>query len=132
MVGAGYVAFDVRQRSRAPARSAVKIIIFGAGSAGSQLAHRLAGQPGAEYRPVAMLDDDPAKRRLRIRGIPVLGDRTRMAAAAAKTGATVLVIAIARASGPVIRALTPAPQTPRLLPKLIPPLPEPPPPAPPS
>jgi len=120
MLGARYVAFAVRQRSRAPARSAVKIIIFGAGSAGSQLAHRLAGQPGAEYRPVAMLDDDPAKRRLRIRGIPVLGDRTRMAAAAAKTGATVLVIAIARASGPVIRDLTAAAESCGLVPKVIP------------
>jgi FlaA1/EpsC-like NDP-sugar epimerase len=120
MLGARYVAFAARQRSRAPARTAIKIIIFGAGSAGSQLVHRLAGQRGSEYRPVAMLDDDPAKRQLRIRGIPVLGDRTRMAEVAAKTGATVLIIAIARASGTVIRELTEAAESCGLRPKVIP------------
>ena len=38
----------------------MKVIIFGAGSAGTELAQRLAGQSDSEYRPVAMLDDDPA------------------------------------------------------------------------
>ena len=47
------------------------------------------------YRPVAILDDDPAKRRLRIDGVPVLGGRGQMAEVAASTGARVLVIAIA-------------------------------------
>src|ERR1039458_1406623 len=116
MLGARYVAFAARQRSRAPASSAVKIIIFGAGSAGTQLVQQLTGQPDAEYRPVAMLDDDPAKRRLRIRGIPVLGSRSQLAATAASTGATVLVIAIAGASGSVIRDLTRAAEAGGLVP----------------
>ena len=120
MLGARYVAFAARQRSRAPASSAVKIIIFGAGSAGTQLVQQLTGQPDAEYRPVAMLDDDPAKRRLRIRGIPVLGSRSQLAATAASTGATVLVIAIAGASGSVIRDLTRAAEACGLVPKVIP------------
>ena len=70
------------------------------------LIRRLHREPNAAYRPVAVLDDDPAKRRLRIHGIQVLGDRTRMAEVAARTGATVLVIAIARASGTAISELT--------------------------
>ena len=70
------------------------MIVFGAGDAGTILISRLTAEPDAAYRPVAILDDDPDKRRLRIRGIPVLGDRTRMAEVAAATGATVLVIAI--------------------------------------
>lgn len=120
MLGARYLAFAVRQRSRAAASSAVKIIIFGAGSAGTQLAQRLAGQHGSEYQPVAMLDDDPAMRRLRVRGIPVLGGRDQMAEAAAATGATVLVIAIARASGAAIRELTLQAERCGLTPKVIP------------
>ena len=120
MLGARYVVFAVRLRSRAAASSAVKVIIFGAGSAGTQLAQRLAGQSDSEYRPVAMLDDDPALGRLRIRGIPVLGDRGQMAAVAAATGATVLVIAIARASGPTIRELTLQAESCGLVPKVIP------------
>jgi FlaA1/EpsC-like NDP-sugar epimerase len=120
MLGARYVVFAVRQRSRTPASSAVKIIVFGAGSAGTQLVQQLTGQHDADYRPVAMLDDDPAKRRLRIRGIPVVGDRTQLAAAAASTGATVLVIALAGASGAVIRDLTRAAEACGLVPKVIP------------
>ncbi len=120
MLGARYIAFAVRQRSRTPASSAVQIIVFGAGSAGTQLVQQLIGQHDAEYRPVAMLDDDPAKRRLRIRGIPVVGDRTQLAAVAASTGARVLVIAIAGASGAVIRDLTKAAEACGLVPKVIP------------
>ncbi len=120
MLAARYLVFAVRQRSRAAASSAVKVIVFGAGSAGTQLVHRLAGQHGSEYRPVAMLDDDPALRRLRIRGIPVLGGRDQMATAAATTGATVLVIAIARASGAAIRELMAQAEACGLVPKVIP------------
>ena len=120
MLGARYMAFAVQQRSRTPASSAVRIIVFGAGSAGTQLVQQLTGQHDAEYRPVAMLDDDPAKRRLRIRGIPVVGDRAQLAAVAASTGATVLVIAIASGSGAVIRDLTRAAEACGLVPKVIP------------
>jgi FlaA1/EpsC-like NDP-sugar epimerase len=120
MLGARYATFAVQQRSRAPASSAVKIIVFGAGSAGAQLVQQLLAQPGSSYQPVAILDDDPGKRRLRIRGIPVAGDRSRLAATAAQTGASVLVIAIASASGTVIRDLTRAAEECGLVPKVIP------------
>jgi FlaA1/EpsC-like NDP-sugar epimerase len=120
MLGARYVVFAARLRSRPPAPTAVKIIVFGAGDAGAQLISRLATQPGAPYRPVAILDDDPAKRRLRISGVPVLGGRDQMAEAAASTGATVLVIAIAGRSGGVIKDLTEAAERCGLIPKVIP------------
>jgi FlaA1/EpsC-like NDP-sugar epimerase len=80
----------------------------------------LLGEPESAYRPVALLDDDPAKRRLRVHGIPVLGDRAKMAEVAAATGATVLVIAIARASDPAIRDLTRRAEQCGLTPKVIP------------
>jgi FlaA1/EpsC-like NDP-sugar epimerase len=120
MVGARYALFTVRRRLRAPASAAIPVIVFGAGAAGSQLIHSLLSQPGSGYRPVAVLDDDPAKRRLRIHGIPVLGDRTSMPEAVASTGATVLVIAIARGSGTAIRDLTAAAERLGLVPKVIP------------
>jgi len=122
MLGARYVLFAVRQRIRtpAPAQATMKVIVFGAGEAGTQLVHSLLTHPDAEYRPVAILDDDPDKRRLRIFGVPVLGDRTSMAQAAARTGATVLVIAIARASGTAIRDLTAQAERCGLMPKVVP------------
>ncbi len=121
MLGARYVLFAVRQRIRRPASAAaVKIIVFGAGAAGTQLVHSLLTHPDSQYRPAAILDDDPDKRRLRIFGVPVLGDRSAMAEAAARTGATVLVIAIARASGTAIGDLSAEAERCGLIPKVIP------------
>jgi FlaA1/EpsC-like NDP-sugar epimerase len=120
MLGARYAAFAIRQRARPAAPTAVKIIVFGAGDAGTQLIHRLATQGGAAYRPVALLDDDSAKRRLRIHGVPVLGGRDQLAEIAASTGAGILVIAIAGGSGKVIHDLTEAAERCGLVPKVIP------------
>jgi FlaA1/EpsC-like NDP-sugar epimerase len=120
MLGARYVAFAARLRSWPPDPTAMKIIVFGAGTAGAMLIHRLATQPGAAYQPVAILDDDPLKRRLRIHGVPVLGGRGQMAQVAASTGAGVLVIAIASGSAEVIRDLTETAGRCGLVPKVIP------------
>jgi FlaA1/EpsC-like NDP-sugar epimerase len=120
MLGARYVAFAARLRSRPPAPTAERIIVFGAGNAGTQLIARLAALSGATYRPVAILDDDPLKRRLRICGVPVLGGRAQLAQVAASTGARVLVIAIAGRSGRVIRDLTEEAERCGLIPKVIP------------
>jgi FlaA1/EpsC-like NDP-sugar epimerase len=124
MVVARYVVFAARHggpwRGRRQATAGVKVIVFGAGEAGTALIRRLLAEPDSAYRPVALLDDDPAKRRLRVYGIPVLGDRTRMAEVAAGTGATVLVIAIARASGTVFRDLAARAEQCGLTPKVIP------------
>jgi FlaA1/EpsC-like NDP-sugar epimerase len=127
IVAGRFVLYAVRQRSRSPEHSPAtgdpedaKVIVFGAGDAGAKLISRLLTEPDAAYRPVALLDDDPRKRRLRIRGIPVMGDRTRMAEVAAATGATVLVIAIAKGSGTAIRDLSAWAERCGLTPKVVP------------
>jgi FlaA1/EpsC-like NDP-sugar epimerase len=120
MLGARYVNYAARLRSRPAAPTAERIIVFGAGDAGTQLIGRLAALSGAAYRPVAILDDDPLKQRLRICGVPVLGGRAQLAQVAASTGARVLVIAIAGRSGRVIRDLTEAAGRCGLVPKVIP------------
>ncbi len=120
MIAARTVIRAARQRSRQSATSAIDVIIFGAGSAGTQLVDRLVGQQGARYRPVAMLDDDPAKRHLRIRGIPVRGGREEMANVAAKTGARLLVIAIASRSDTIIGDLIRLAERCGLTPQVIP------------
>ena len=121
MLAARYIAFAARQRSRTPAApTAEKIIVFGAGDAGAMLIYRLATQPDAAYQPVAILDDDPTKRRLRIHGVPVLGGRDQMTEVAASTGARMLVIAIAGASSTVIHELTETAERCGLVPKVIP------------
>jgi FlaA1/EpsC-like NDP-sugar epimerase len=120
---ARYALYAARQRHgnrTTETGTGVKVIVFGAGAAGTALIARLLDEPGAAYRPVALLDDDPDKRRLRVHGIPVRGGRTRMAEVAAATGATVLVIAIAKASGTVIRDLTARAELCGLIPKVVP------------
>jgi len=82
---------------------AIPAIIFGAGSGGGQLVRSMRSTPSSTMRPVALLDDDPWKRHLRIDGVPVLGSRVDIATTAAKTGASVLVIAIPSANAEVIR-----------------------------
>jgi FlaA1/EpsC-like NDP-sugar epimerase len=125
--GARYVVFAARhagpwrhKRDKKQNAPGVKIIVFGAGEAGTALIRQLLSEPHAAYRPVALLDDDPAKRRLRVHGIPVLGDRTRIAEVAAETGASVLVIAIARPGGTAIRDLTARAEQCGLTPQVIP------------
>jgi FlaA1/EpsC-like NDP-sugar epimerase len=120
MAGGRYVLGAGRRLHRQPATADTKVIVFGAGDAGARLISRLLAEPGAVYRPVAILDDDPGKRRLRIRGIPVLGGRNRLSEVAAATGASVLVIAIARASGTAIRDLTARAEECGLTPKVVP------------
>jgi FlaA1/EpsC-like NDP-sugar epimerase len=120
IAAARYVAFAARRRRKRTTEAGVKVIVFGAGEAGTMLITRLLDEPGAAYRPVALLDDDPDKRRLRVHGIPVRGNRTRMAEVAAATGATVLVIAIARSSGTAVRDLTTRAELCGLTPKVVP------------
>ncbi|MDX5565721.1 SDR family NAD(P)-dependent oxidoreductase [Streptomyces sp. ID05-04B] len=122
MITARAAVATVRRRPRRPAPTAVKVIVFGAGNAGTQLVQRLIGQPGAQYRPVALLDDDPGKLRLRICGIRVRGGRDRLAEVAAETGATVMVIAIAGGcrDGQVISELITLAESTGLITKVIP------------
>ena len=106
MLGGRHVAYTARLRSRPAAPSATKIIVFGAGDAGEMLIRRLVTEPGAVYRPVALLDDDPDKQALQIHGVRVAGGRAQMAGVARQTGAEIVVIALAGTRSAVIRELT--------------------------
>ena len=83
-----------------------KVIVFGAGEAGRQLVTSMLRDRSSHWRPVALLDDDPAKRYRRVHGVPVRGDRQRIVEIAEQTGADSLVIAIPSASSDTIRALS--------------------------
>lgn len=69
-------------------------IIFGAGEAGTSIVRQLMRTPTSPLVPVALLDDDPAKRNLHISGIRVEGGLTDLVALAEKHGATMLLLAI--------------------------------------
>ena len=73
--------------------SAVPALVFGAGSAGSQLVRGLTAGLSTRYSPVGFIDDNPSKRHLRVDGVPVLGPGSAIARVAAETGARALLIA---------------------------------------
>lgn len=109
---------------RARVRTRTPMLVFGAGEAGAQIvASLMRGAPGP-YVPVGLLDDDKAKRHLRIMGVPVLGDRSQIADVAGRTGAEALLIAIPSASGELIRSLTELAEAAGLAVKVLPSLAE--------
>ena len=88
-----------------PGAAAEQVIVFGAGQGGRQVIDALLGVPDSPYLPVALLDDDPDKRNLRIRTLTVTGDRSRLARAAGAHGATKVIIAIPSAGSALVRDL---------------------------
>ena len=59
-------------------RSGARLVIYGAGEAGSLLVRELLGSPSEQYRMIGFADDDPAKHSLRLQGYPVLGGESRL------------------------------------------------------
>ncbi len=82
-----------------------RVIVFGAGEAGAQLVTTMLRSRSSPYLPVAILDDDKAKRSLRIMGVPVVGGRKDMKTEAARFDAEALVIALPSAGAEVLRAI---------------------------
>jgi FlaA1/EpsC-like NDP-sugar epimerase len=87
-------------------RTGQPTLVFGAGDAGGQLIRSMLSDPESPYLPVGLLDDDPAKRHARIRGIRMLGGRERMRGAVTATGAEVLVIALPSADAELVRDIS--------------------------
>lgn len=86
--------------------STERAIIFGAGEAGVQLVRALIADPSSGYRPVAVLDDDPAKRKLRLRHLKVIGTRKDLATVAKEYQADSVIIAIPSADSRLVRDIT--------------------------
>ncbi|MFC9983462.1 polysaccharide biosynthesis protein [Microbacterium keratanolyticum] len=108
MFGVRYVARLMLERLRKPGADAEPALIVGAGYVGDTLLHNITTDPSSPIRAVGILDDDISKKRLRLRGVPVIGRTRDIAKAAASTGATTLVIAIGGADAALIRRLTDA------------------------
>jgi len=101
--------FVVRSRAtshRSLGENNRRAIIFGAGSGGRVLVESLLRDPNGGITPVALLDDDPSKARLRIGSVRVRGKRDRMSSVAAKFEADTLIVAVPSASSETLRDLT--------------------------
>ncbi|MFC7528293.1 polysaccharide biosynthesis protein [Actinoplanes sp. GCM10030250] len=104
MLGFRYVLRTYRSRRQRPdVRTATPVLLFGAGEAGILLLRSMLHDRGGRYLPVGMIDDDPHKRRLHVLGVPVLGSRLDIPAVLDRTGASVLVFAVANAEAELVR-----------------------------
>ncbi|MGJ9411591.1 polysaccharide biosynthesis protein [Aeromicrobium sp. CF4.19] len=78
------------------------VIIAGAGEAGRDLVGTMRRDPRGTWDPVAYLDDAPARKHFRHRGVTVRGTTDDAAAVARRTGATTLIIAMPSVDSTVI------------------------------
>ncbi|MEM9521099.1 MAG: nucleoside-diphosphate sugar epimerase/dehydratase [Actinomycetota bacterium] len=85
---------------------AVPVLIFGAGDGGTQVVTSMQDDASGRFVPVGVIDDDPAKRNLRLRGVPVLGDRDCLQAAVTASGAELLVVAAPSITSDSLRDLS--------------------------
>lgn len=106
MFGVRYLARLVIERARKPGEDAEPALIVGAGFIADKLLANMTTDPTSPIRAVGLIDDDPAKRNLRLRGVPVVGSTREFAAAAQRTGAKLAVIAIGSADSALLRKLS--------------------------
>ena len=89
----------------------MRTLIYGAGEVGQLLTWRLrTRKEGSGYRLVGFIDDDRAKRGLRVHGIEVLGNRSDLAGIVEREQVDLIVLAIANITGEKLRAIVSAVQ----------------------
>jgi len=106
MFGVRYMSRLLIDRARKPGEDAEPALIIGAGFLADKLLANITTDPSSPIRAVGLLDDDPAKRNLRLRGVPVIGTTREIVSAAQRSGARVAVIAIPSADSTLLRAIS--------------------------
>jgi len=99
-----------------------RLLLFGAGEGASQVITALLRDPKSPYLPVGLIDDDPGKRKLRIMGVPVLGNRSRLLEAARECQADSLLIAMPSAGSDLVTELSELARIAGLDAKVLPPV----------
>lgn len=105
MLAARFVLRAWRSRSAARRDVEARVVVFGAGLAGRRLVHNMIHDDQSTFHPVAFVDDDRGKRKLRVEGVPVRGTRNDIAAVAQRYDATHLAVAIPGADASLLRGV---------------------------
>lgn len=104
---AGRAAFRIwRSDHSAPAAGAPRVIVYGAGDVGHQVAHLVAISGDPPYRIVGYVDDDPGKRFLRVHGHRVIGTGRDVVDLAQARDVRMIILAITAVSSTVLGQLS--------------------------
>jgi FlaA1/EpsC-like NDP-sugar epimerase len=85
-----------------------RVLVLGAGDAGSMVVREMRRNPQLLMAPVAYLDDDRSKRGKRVHGVPVIGETAALASVIEKYQIAEVIIAMPKVAGHVVRALAEA------------------------
>lgn len=106
MAGHRYVRRLRARRIAAHAgRNREPIIIYGAGEGAQRAISSMETAASSRFRPAAIIDDNPNKRKVRIGGVKVEGTNRELAQVARRHGATSVLLAMPSASGRELRVL---------------------------
>jgi FlaA1/EpsC-like NDP-sugar epimerase len=83
-----------------------RVVVVGAGDAGTLMVREMQRNPQLHLRPAAFVDDDPEKLRKDIHGVRVAGRLDQLPAVVERHGADEVIIAIPTATGPTVRRVT--------------------------
>lgn len=92
----------IRSRSKGQNK---RVLVVGAGDAGTMIVREMLRHPEAELVPIGFLDDDPAKKGETFLGLPVFGGIKTLSSTAKKCAVDEILIAIPSALGSVIRSV---------------------------
>jgi FlaA1/EpsC-like NDP-sugar epimerase len=85
-----------------------RVVVVGAGDAGTLMVREMQRNPQLHLRPVAFVDDDTEKLKKDIYGVRVAGRLEQLPAVVERSHADEVIIAIPTASGPTVRRVTEA------------------------
>ena len=98
-------AFEHLRRKLRGRQAEERVLIIGAGDAGTLIARELRASPQLQLEPVGFIDDNPVKHGNTIHGVPVLGDCQAIPQLARDLGVTKVIIAMPNVPGTTIRAI---------------------------
>lgn len=124
MGGSRYVRRALIERRIKPTDSSRRVLIYGAGQTGAYLVRQMRSDPKSRYIPVGLIDDDPLKRHLRLSNIQVMGRGEDLASVASMTGASDVVLCVARADAEFMRRVSDFADSASIRLRVLPPLSE--------
>ena len=129
LLAVGAMRFSIRLADRwhhrqKPGMSTRPVLVVGAGDAGSMMVKEMQARPELGLDPVGFVDDDPAKQKVRIHNVPVLGNRRAIPELVREYKVAQVIIAMPSAPGKVIREIVAQCELARVSSRIVPGVPE--------